>query len=164
MFQQRLIIAVSPPPQFVDLCPNCESSKAHEQNYIQLHDTLSIFPAKSFHDANRPNHFRMRIWPIAVFATKSYLQAFRQKHRPQWLWRTRPNFLPQFAQRFSNLVMKLSTDLEADGTTPTRRSDPCPRSALTMCAAAAPEACFSPPILCYFGPTDCLPQFSHAWG
>ena len=80
-----------------------------------MHDTISIFPVKSFRDANRPNHFRMRIWPIAVFATKSYLQAFRQKRRPQWLWRTRPNFLPQFAQRFSNLVMKLSTDLEADG-------------------------------------------------
>jgi hypothetical protein len=46
--------------QLVDLCPNRDSSKHHEQNYIEVHDTLSVFPAKSFRDANRPNHFLMR--------------------------------------------------------------------------------------------------------
>jgi hypothetical protein len=78
----------SPPSQFVDFCPNCESSKDYEQNYIQMHDTLPIFPARSFcdRDATLPNHFRMRAWPFAVFARKSSLQAFRQNRRPQWLW------------------------------------------------------------------------------
>jgi hypothetical protein len=64
--------------------------------------------AVRFEDAARPNHFLMRAWSFAVFARKPSLQAFRQNRRPQWLWQTRPNFPPQFAQRFSNLVMKLS--------------------------------------------------------
>jgi hypothetical protein len=50
----------SPAPQLVGLRPNRNSSKEHKQNYIEVHDTLSIFPAKSFRDANRPNHFLMR--------------------------------------------------------------------------------------------------------
>src|SRR6516165_164318 len=82
------LLLYSPPSQFVDFCPNCESSKDYEQNYIQMHDTLPIFPARSFcdRDATLPNHFRMRAWPFAVFARKSSLQAFRQNRRPQWLW------------------------------------------------------------------------------
>ena len=102
---------------------NCETSKDREQNYIQVHDTLPTFP--SFRDVARPNHFLMRAWPFAVFARKSFLQAFRQKRRPQWLWWTRPNFPPQFAQRFANLVMKLSTDLQVDGTTRQTRAIVC---------------------------------------
>jgi hypothetical protein len=37
------------------------------------------------------------------------LQALRQKRKPQWWWETRPNFPPQFEQRFCNLVMTLSS-------------------------------------------------------
>jgi len=173
MTQQHLIIAAFS----VDLCPNCETSKDHEQNYIQVHDTLPIFP--SFRDVARPNHFLMRAWPFAVFARKSFLQAFRQKRRPQWLWWTRPNFPPQFVQRFSNLVMKLSTDLEVDGTTRQTRaivvclagSRPLGRGwskislrpALTMWSLPSPRACLAPPILCYFRPTDCNPPEYPAW-
>jgi hypothetical protein len=67
----------------------------------------------------------MRLWSFAVFARKSSLQALRQKRRAQWRWQTRPNFPPQFAQRFSNLVMKLSSDLEVDGTTPQAQAIVC---------------------------------------
>jgi len=58
--------------------------------------------------AKKPNHFLMQAWSFAVLARKLSLQALRQKRRPQWWWQTRPNFLPQFAQRFSNLVTRLS--------------------------------------------------------
>jgi hypothetical protein len=58
--------------------------------------------------AKKPNHFLMQAWSFAVFARKLSLQALRQKRRPQWWWQTRPDFLPQFAQRFSNLVIRLS--------------------------------------------------------
>jgi hypothetical protein len=64
------------------------------------------------------------------------------------------------------LVMKLSADLEVDGTTRQTRatgSQTLARSALTTYATAVPDACLALPILCYFGPTDCnLPQFSRA--
>jgi hypothetical protein len=60
----------------------------------------------------KPNHLLMHAWSFAVFARKLFLQALRQKRRPQWWWQTRPNFPPQFAQRFSNLVMRLSSSLE----------------------------------------------------
>jgi len=90
-----------------------------------MHDALP-------RDAARPNHLLMRTWSFAVFARKPSLQAFRQKRRPQWLCETRPNFPPQFAQRFSNLAMKLSADLEVDATmrqTRAMAARPCPRSA-----------------------------------
>jgi hypothetical protein len=64
--------------------------------------------------------------------------------------------------------MKLSADLEVDGTTRQTRatgSQTLARSALTMYASADPEACLALPILCYFAPTDYnLPQFSRARG
>jgi hypothetical protein len=46
------------------------------------------------------------------------LQALRQKRKPQWWWETRPNFPPQFEQRFCNLVMTLSSGF-AGVSTPT---------------------------------------------
>ena len=51
-----------------------------------------------------PSHFRMRAWSFAVLARNSSLQPFRQKRMPQCWWHRRPNFPPQYAQRFSNLV------------------------------------------------------------
>jgi hypothetical protein len=62
--------------------------------------------------ANKPNHLLMRAWSLAVLARKLALQALRQKRSPQWVWLTRPNFPPQFAQRLFNLVMSLSSNLE----------------------------------------------------
>jgi hypothetical protein len=56
----------------------------------------------------RPNHFLKRAKSLAVFARKFSLHVSRQKRRPRWWWQIRPNFPPQFAQRFSNLVMRLS--------------------------------------------------------
>ena len=48
--------------------------------------------------------------------------------------------------------------LKADGITrPARAAGGqafAPRLALTLYGTAAPEACFAPPILCYFRPTD----------
>jgi hypothetical protein len=50
------------------------------------------------------------------------LARFATNRRPQYWWQTRPNFPPQFAQRFSNLVMTslrpgraLSRPLPVDG-------------------------------------------------
>jgi hypothetical protein len=57
----------------------------------------------------KPNHLLMHAWSFAVLARKLSLQALRQKRRPRWWWETRPNFPPQLAQRFSNLVMRLSS-------------------------------------------------------
>jgi hypothetical protein len=57
----------------------------------------------------KPNHLRMHAWSFAVLARKLSLQVLRQKRRPRWWWETRPNFPPQLAQRFSNLVMRLSS-------------------------------------------------------
>jgi hypothetical protein len=167
VFHSSSLLRHSPLPHFVNLCPTCDSSKKHEQNYIQVHDSPPIFPTRSFRDAARPNHFLIRSWPFAVFARKSALQAFRQKRRPQWLWQTRPNFPPQVAQRFSNLVMKLSADFDFCTTNGlvwlTRRVQGFPEARSDYVSQAAPEACFAPPIPCYFGPTDCLPQSSRAW-
>jgi hypothetical protein len=56
----------------------------------------------------RPNHFLKRAKSLAVFARKFSLHVSRQKRRPRWWWQIRPNFPPQFAQRFSSLVMRLS--------------------------------------------------------
>ncbi len=56
-------------------------------------------------------------------------------------------------RRFGNLWHQASD-------TGYRSSDPCPRSALTTYATAAPEACLAPPIFCYFGPADCNLQRS----
>jgi hypothetical protein len=70
MVYSRSLVRLSPPPQFIGLCPNCKSSKEHEQNYVQVHDTLSISPARAFRDAARPNHFLMRTWSLAFLARK----------------------------------------------------------------------------------------------
>src|SRR6266478_6857444 len=67
-----------------------------------LRHTRFAFGAAQFVPrVKKPNHFLTRAWSFAVFATKLSLRALRQKRRPQWWWLTRPNFPPQFAQRFS---------------------------------------------------------------
>jgi len=129
--------SVSYRSSFVDLCPNCESTKDHEQNYIHIHDALPML-SRPFRDVAHPNHFLIGALSFAVFAGKSPLQAFRQKRKPQWLWQTRPNFPPQCAQRFSNLVMKLSTNLEVDCTT--RQTRASVRIRLTRRVQSLPEA------------------------
>ena len=114
-----------------------------------------------------PHSHHSAMWPVqTTFSCVHGPSLFSQGNRSCRLFgrNAGPNgcggrdFPPQFAQRFSNLVMKLSTDLCLAGLRPLGRggSKISLRPALTMWSLPSPRACLAPPILCYFGPTDCM--------